>query len=62
MSRVEAYRSDGSFARQRSMIHRRGGGTAGLRTAIGSGSSSMIAESVWAAEGRRNAGRPVTIS
>src|SRR5512135_3841376 len=54
-SSVEAYRSRGSFERQRSTTHRKGAGASGRAEPIGRGSSRTIAAIVSTAVGRRNA-------
>ena len=61
-SRVEAYRSSGSFCRQRSTIQRNGAGTPALSCPTGSVSSRMIAVSVSAVVPRWKARLPVAIS
>ncbi len=59
---VEPYRSSGSLARHRSTIQTRFVGVFGAARRIGSGSASMIAESVCAGVGRSKARRPDAIS
>ena len=59
---VDANRSSGSFARQRSTIQRTGAGTRGFAWPTGTGSSRMIAVSVSAPVFRWNARCPVASS
>ena len=61
-SRVEEYRSSGSFDRHRSTIQVTGDGTDEFSEAIGGGSSRRIAASVSPFVSLRNASLPVSIS